>query len=79
MYDISWKHKTPSQRLYHTVTKLDLFGHHMDNNHNDGIKIYRSIFGSIISVIFVVILTLYTGFKYDTLVNFNDTTILIST
>ena len=51
----------------------------MDNNHNDGIKIYRSILGAFISVIFVVILTLYTWFKYDTLINYNDTSILIST
>ena len=50
----------------------------MDSKIGGGIKIYRSCIGAIISVIFVLVLTLYTSFKYQTLTKYNDTSILIS-
>ena len=50
----------------------------MNNNHIDGIKIYRSILGSTLSIIFFVVLAMYTLFKFESLLKYNDTNIMLS-
>ena len=50
----------------------------MNNNHLDGIKIYRSILGTILSMIFFVVLAMYTVFKFESLLKYNDTNIMLS-
>lgn len=50
----------------------------MNNNHLDGIKIYRSILGAILSMIFFIVLAMYTVFKFESLLKYNDTNIMLS-
>ena len=66
MKNANSKPRTDCQKLHDTIIKLDLFGGIMDKDHNDGVRIYRSIFGAIISIVFVVVLTIYTGDKFKT-------------
>ena len=65
--------------MHSIVTKFDIFGADLDNNHNNGIKIYRSILGAILSVFFIVVLATYSAFKYNCLLMYNDSNIMIST
>ena len=78
MQNANKKPRTDCQKLHDTIIKIDLFGSIMDKENNDGVRIYRSIFGAFISVAFVVVLALYTGEKFYTLMKYNDTSILIS-
>ena len=50
----------------------------MNNNHNDGIKIYRTVLGATLSIIFFVVLAMYTVFKFESLLKYNDTNIMLS-
>ena len=60
------------------VLKFDLFGQILDEEHRDGLKIYRSLFGTALSIFFFTILILYTVFKYQSMNKYNDTNIMIS-
>ena len=51
----------------------------MNAENNDGVRIYRNLFGAFVSVAFVVVMLLYTGEKFYALSKYNDTSILIST
>ena len=51
----------------------------MNAENNDGVRIYRNLFGAFVSVAFIVIMLLYTGAKSYALSQYNDTSILIST
>ena len=51
----------------------------MNKENNDGVRIYRNLFGTFVSVSFVLIMLLYTSEKFRSLYQYNDTSILIST
>ena len=73
------KPKTGCDKLYDTIVKVDLFGSAMNAENNDGVRIYRNLFGALVSVAFVVIMVLYTGAKVLAMSKYDDTSILIST
>ena len=58
------KPKTECSKLYDTIVKVDLFGSAMNAENNDGVRIYRNLFGALVSVAFVVVMLLYTGEKF---------------
>ena len=45
---------------------------------HDGLKLYRSVFGAVITIALVCLLMLYTVYKYNALIHYNDTNIMSS-
>ena len=61
------------------IMKFDLFGREMDSAHNyANIKLFKNIFGTVLSIIFLGLLLNYTVYKFDNMRRFNDTNILTS-
>ena len=58
------KPKTECDKIYDTIVKVDMFGSAMNSENNDGVRIYRNLFGAFVSVAFVVVMLLYTGEKF---------------
>ena len=57
---------------------MDLFGYILEKKHMDGLKLYRSLVGSVMSVSLLVIMMLYTVYKYSAMLRYNDTNLMVS-
>ena len=64
--------------IHDIAIKFDLFGYILDKKQVDGLKLYRSVFGTLITLIFLAVLIFYTIFKYNALRFYNDTNIMTS-
>ena len=73
------KKKTVCQVLKKVVLSFDLFGRDMDSQYDiDGIKLFKTFFGTFLSILFLGILILYTIYKFESMRLFNDTNITTS-
>ena len=73
------KKKSFCKILKHLTRKLDLFGRDMDSAYNiEGIKLFKTLFGTFLSIIFLGMLVNYTIYKFDNMRQFNDTNITTS-
>ena len=70
------KRKSVTSHLKDVVVKFDVFGRALDEQHNfANIKLFKTIFGALLSVSFIVILATYTWYKFDNMKRYNDTNI----
>ena len=61
------------------MIKLDLFGRDMDSVYNiEGIKLFKSLFGTVLSIIFLAVLLNYTVYKFESMKEYNDTNLFTS-
>ena len=61
------------------ITKFDLFGRDMDSIYQiEGIKLFKSLFGTFLSIFFVGILLNYKIYKFNNMRQYNDTNITTS-
>ena len=73
------KKKTVCQVLKKIVLSFDIFGRDMDSQYDiDGIKLFKTFFGTILSILFLGILINYTIYKFESMMLFNDTNITTS-
>ena len=75
------KHKrarSPCSQIRDIAVRLDLFGYVLDKKQIDGLKLYRSIFGTLLTLVFLTILVGYTVYKYNSMRLYNDTNIMTS-
>ena len=67
------------QKVKEVLLKLDLFGRDMDSAYNiEGIKLFKSLFGTVLSIIFLAVLLNYTVYKFNSMKDFNDTNLFTS-
>ena len=64
--------------LYKSVIRLDLFGYILEKKTEDGLKLYKSLVGSLMSVTLLVVMMLYTVYKYNAMLRYNDTNLMVS-
>ena len=70
------KRKSFCKVLVKFLVKFDLFGRDLDSQHNfANIKLFKTLFGALLSVLFLSTLTMYSIFKFKTMLLFNDTNI----
>ena len=70
------KKKSITSHLKSVIVKFDVFGRALDEKHNHThIKLFKTIFGALLSVSFIVILATYTVYKFDNMRRYNDTNI----
>ena len=56
-----------------------MFGSEMDAQFQiDDIHLYKSIFGTVLTVFFITLMGLYTIYKYQIMVSYNDTNVMTS-
>ena len=72
------KKKGSCNILYRTIIRLDLFGYILEKKHTDGLKLYRSLMGSVMSVTLLIVMMLYTVYKYNAMLRYNDTNLMVS-
>ena len=61
------------------ITDLDMFGTEMDAQFQiDDIHLYKSFLGTLLTVLFVVTMGMYTIYKYQIMKHYNDTSVMIS-
>ena len=71
------KNKSVYEVLKEMFKNLDFLGSEMDSQHNyANIKLFKSIFGTILSIIFVGLLLNYTIYKLENMRTVNDTNIM---
>ena len=71
--------KSPCAKLREITVKFDLFGFMLDKKQLDGLSLYKSILGTLVTLIFLTILLLYSIYTYNSMRLYNDTNIMIST
>ena len=64
--------------LYRAVIRMDLFGYILEKKHTDGLKLYRSLVGTVMSVTLLIVMMLYTMYKYNAMLRYNDTNLMVS-
>ena len=66
-------------KFRNTITEFDLFGKEMDDQFQiDDIHLYKSILGTLLTVFFISLMGLYTIYKYQIMVTYNDTNVMTS-
>ena len=67
------------ENLKQLFMKFDFFGREMDSAHNyANLKLFKSLFGTILSILFFGTLLNYTVYKFDNMRKFDDTNIMMS-
>ena len=70
--------RTCCSKIHDITIKFDLFGNLIDKKYTDGLRLHRSVFGSLITLTFFTILILFAIYKYIGLKDYNDTNIMNS-
>ena len=66
-------------KLKNAITEFDMFGGEMDAQFQiDDIHLYKSILGTVLTVVFITLMGLYTIYKYQIMVSYNDTNVMTS-
>ena len=70
------KSKSFPTHLSDIIVKFDVFGRALDDQHNfANIKLFKTLFGTFLSITFIGILATYTAYKFDNMQRYNDTNI----
>ena len=73
------KPRSCCSQIHDITIKFDLFGSLLDRDQIvDGLRLYRSIFGTLITIAFFTVLITYSIFKYNAMKLYNDTNIMNS-
>ena len=73
------KNTSVCKTMQKLLEKLDLFGRNMDSEHNyANKKLFKSLFGTVLSIIFVGLVLNYAFYKFENMIEVTDTNITTS-